>query len=139
VSRGITLLFYRTSALDGVGGSQPHTPAASTPRKDPIPIVQETGWAPGPVWTGGKFRPHRDSIPDRPALSQSLYRLSYPAQGLGCNCFNFRYEAHSQTHPSHYALSTKLYSKCIQIHKLSLVPAFRNNKIKIKTYVIALL
>ena len=50
-----------------------------TPGKDPVPILQEVGWAPGPVWTGGKSRPHRDSIPDRPARSQSLYRLSYPA------------------------------------------------------------
>jgi len=33
----------------------------------------------GPVWTGGKSRPYRDSIPDRPTRSQSLYRLSYPA------------------------------------------------------------
>ena len=50
-----------------------------TPGKDPVPIVQEAGWAPGPVWTGGKSRPHRDLIPDRPARSQSLYRLIYPA------------------------------------------------------------
>ena len=50
-----------------------------TPGKDTIPILQEDGWAPGPVWTGGKYRPHRDSIPDRPARSQSLYRLSYLA------------------------------------------------------------
>ena len=50
-----------------------------TPGKDLVPIVQEAGWAPGPVWMGGKSRPHRDSIPDRPARSQSLYRLSYPA------------------------------------------------------------
>ena len=50
-----------------------------TPGKVPIPIVQEAGWAPGPVLTGGKYRLHRDSIPDRPARSQSLYRLSYPA------------------------------------------------------------
>jgi hypothetical protein len=27
----------------------------------------------------GISRPHRDSIPDRPARSQSLYRLSYPS------------------------------------------------------------
>jgi len=51
-----------------------------TPGKDPVPIVQEVGWAPGPVWTGGISRPHRDSIPNRPARSQSLYRLSYRAQ-----------------------------------------------------------
>ena len=30
----------------------------------------EAGWAPGPVWTDGKSRPHRVSIPDRPARSQ---------------------------------------------------------------------
>ena len=48
-----------------------------TPGKEPVPIVQEAGWAPGPVWTGEKSRPPRDSIPDRPARSQLLYRLSY--------------------------------------------------------------
>ena len=48
----------------------------STPRphftlgKDQVPILQESGLAPGPVWTGGKSRPHRDSIPDRPARNQ---------------------------------------------------------------------
>ena len=55
--------------------SRPHF----TSGKDPVPILQEAGWAPGSIWTGGKSRLHRDSIPDRPALSQSLYRLSYPA------------------------------------------------------------
>jgi len=25
-----------------------------TPGKDPVPIVQEAGWAPGPVWTGAE-------------------------------------------------------------------------------------
>jgi len=38
-----------------------------TPGKDPVTILQEAGWGPGPVWTGGKSRPHWDSIPDRPA------------------------------------------------------------------------
>jgi len=65
VSRGIALLFSRTSALDG-GGDQPHARAASTPGKDPVPIVQQVVWAQGPVRTGGKSRPHRDSIPNRP-------------------------------------------------------------------------
>ena len=58
------------------GTPQPHF----THGKHPVSTLQEAGWAPGPVWTGGKSRPHRDSIPDRPARSQSLYRLrSYPA------------------------------------------------------------
>ena len=49
------------------------------PQEDPVAILQEAGWAPGPVGTGGKSRPHQDSIPDHQARSQSLYRLSYPA------------------------------------------------------------
>ena len=64
--------FLGPSALDGVGGQQ-YAPAASTPGKDTVPILQEAEWASGPVWTDGKFRSHRDSIPDRPARSQSLY------------------------------------------------------------------
>jgi len=58
---------------------------SSTPRpyfitgKDPAPILQKVGWAPGSVWTSGKSRPRRDSIPDRPARKQSLYRMNYPA------------------------------------------------------------
>ena len=37
----------------GLGG-QRHAPAAFTPGKDPVPIVQEAGWAPGPVWIGAE-------------------------------------------------------------------------------------
>ena len=58
---------------------QQHAPAAIYPWKNPVPILQEAGWAPGPVWMGRKSHPHRDSIPDRPACSQSLYRLRYPS------------------------------------------------------------
>ena len=53
---------------------------SSTPRpyftsgKDPVPIVQEAGWAPEPVWTGGKSRPTGIRSPDRPALRFNLYR-----------------------------------------------------------------
>ena len=45
----------------------------------PVPILQETGWAPGPVWMGGKFLLHRDSIRHHPYRSQSQYWLSYQA------------------------------------------------------------
>ena len=78
VGRGIALIFHgRGTRMGWVVRSTPR-PHFSL-RKGPVPILQETGWAPGPVWTGGKSRPHRDSIPDRPARNQSLYRLSYPA------------------------------------------------------------
>jgi len=62
----------------GVGG-QRHAPAAFTPGKDPVTIVQEAGWAPGPVWTGAEnFTPTGIRFPDIPGRSESLYRLSYP-------------------------------------------------------------
>jgi len=36
-----------------------------TPGKDPVPILQEVGWAPGPVWTevvrGGTAKPATNS------------------------------------------------------------------------------
>jgi len=51
-----------------------------TPGKDTVPIVQEAGWASGPVWTGGKSRPHRDSIPDRPARSSVAIPTELPGQ-----------------------------------------------------------
>jgi hypothetical protein len=52
----------------GVGG-QRYAPAASS-GKEPVPIVQEAGWAPGPIWTGTEISPPKvfDS-PDRPDRS----------------------------------------------------------------------
>jgi hypothetical protein len=61
----------------GVGG-QPLAPAASTPGKDPVRIVQEAGWAPETVWKGGKSGPRRDSIPDRPARSSVAIPTELP-------------------------------------------------------------
>jgi hypothetical protein len=33
------------------GGWSAPRPGRFTPGKDPVPIVQEAGWVPGPVWT----------------------------------------------------------------------------------------
>ena len=49
-----------------------------TPGKDPVHILQEAGWAPGPVSTGGKSRLHRDSIPERPARSSVAIPTKLP-------------------------------------------------------------
>jgi hypothetical protein len=58
--------------LEGVGVSVTTRPL-STPGKDPVPIVQEAGWAPGPVWTGAEnFARTGIRSPDLPARSQSL-------------------------------------------------------------------
>ena len=77
VGRGITLLFHDRGTRRGEWSVA--RPSRTLPPGNPVPILQEVEWATGPVWTGGKSRPHRDSIPDRSARSQSLYRLSYPA------------------------------------------------------------
>jgi hypothetical protein len=61
----------------GAGGH--HDPAAFTPGTDPVPIVQEAGWPPGPVWIGVEnLAPTGIRSPDRPARSESLYRLRFP-------------------------------------------------------------
>jgi len=73
VDRDIALLFHDCGTRVVSRMPWPHF----TPGKDLVPILQEAGWAPGLVWMGGKSRPHRDWILDRPARSQSLYRLSY--------------------------------------------------------------
>ena len=66
-----------TSAQDGVSGQRDTPAALHPPEKDLVPVVWEAGWALGPVWTGAE---NLASIgiqsPDRPARSQSLYRLS---------------------------------------------------------------
>jgi hypothetical protein len=62
------------------GGWSAPCPGCFTSGKDPVPIVQEAGWAPGPVWTCAKnLTPTGIWSVDCPARSQSLYRLSYLA------------------------------------------------------------
>ena len=69
-----------TAALEGGEWSAARPDRTLPPRRTRCPLYRRLGgWAPGPVWTGEESRPHRDSIPDRPARSQSLYRLSYRA------------------------------------------------------------
>jgi len=81
VGRNIALLFHDLGTRrEWVVSSTPRP--QFTTRKDTVPILQEAGWAPGPVWTGGNSRPYRDSVPDLPARSQSLYRLSYRGPAL---------------------------------------------------------
>jgi hypothetical protein len=67
----------------GVGG-QRHAPVRFTLGNDPVSIVQEAGWAPGPVWTVAEIlAPTGIRSPDRPARSESLYRLSYSGPLMG--------------------------------------------------------
>jgi len=70
-NRGIALLFLDYGTRKGWGVSVTPRPLF-TPGKDPVPIVLEGGWAPGPVWTGAdNLAPTGIRSPDRPASNQS--------------------------------------------------------------------
>jgi hypothetical protein len=57
----------------------PH-PGRFIPGKNPVPIVQEAGWTPGPVWTGAKNLAYFTiPSPGSPAHNECLYWLSYPS------------------------------------------------------------
>ena len=100
-----------------------------TPRKDPVPIFQEAGWAPGPVWTGKKSRPHRDSIPDRPACSQSLYWLSYPQDGTSVlTKFIYSFLAILSTLRSVLLAGTKFSLKLLNLCESSYSYLYKNSQ-----------
>ena len=66
-----------TAAIEGVSGQQ-NPPTALYPRERTG--THFTGGLVGPrAVLDGKPHPHRDTITDRRARSQSLYGLSYPA------------------------------------------------------------
>ena len=109
VGRGIALLFHDCSTRKGWVVSstpQPHF----TPGKDPVSILQEAGWTPGPVWMGGKSRPHQDSILYHPAHSQLLYRLSNLAHSNQAGWKEFPLPQNVQTssgaQPASYRMGT---------------------------------
>jgi hypothetical protein len=75
--RGVALL-HLDLGTRRFGWSAP-LPGRFTPRKDPVPIVQEARWTTGPIWTCAKnLAPTGTRSLERPACSQSLYRLTYP-------------------------------------------------------------
>jgi hypothetical protein len=74
-SRRIALLFHNHCTRRGLVASVKLRPLFA-PGKDPVSIVQEAGWTPGPVWTCAEnLAPTGIRSPYRPACSQSLYRL----------------------------------------------------------------
>jgi len=75
VGRGIALLFHDRGTRRGEWSAT--RPGRTLPSgKTRYPIYRRLG---GPQGRPRRVENLRDSIPDRPVLSQSLYRLSYPA------------------------------------------------------------
>ena len=80
VGRGVALLFHDRGTRRGwvvSSMSRPHF----TPGKDLLPVVQEAGWASGPVWTSGKSRPTGIRSPDHPAHSRYTDWATRPTSG----------------------------------------------------------
>jgi len=77
VGKGIALLFHDRGTRRGWVVSSTPRPHF-IPGKDPVTVLQKAGWAPGSVWTGGKSRPHRDSIPAPPVLSSVAIPTELP-------------------------------------------------------------
>ena len=68
-----------TAALEGGEWSAARPRQHFTSGKDPVPILQEAGWAPRPVWTGEEnLAPTWIRSRTVQPVAQSLYRLSYP-------------------------------------------------------------
>jgi hypothetical protein len=87
-----------------------------TPGKNPVPILQEAGWVPGPVWVGGKSRPQRESIPDRPARSSVTIPTELPGPYLP-KVLLAKYERNDQSEEDTMDRVCSMngrYEKCIQ-------------------------
>jgi len=69
-----------TAALEGGEWSATRPGRTLPPGKKRYPFYRKLGGPQGRSGRAEKSRPYLDSIPDRPARSQSLYRLSYPAR-----------------------------------------------------------
>ena len=65
----VQLYCSMAAALEGGEWSAACLGHTLPPGKTRYPFYRRLGGPTGPVWTGGKSRLHRDSIPDRPARS----------------------------------------------------------------------
>jgi len=118
-SRGIALLFYDHGTRRGWWVSVTPRPLF-TPGKDPVPIVHEAGWAPGPVWTDAEnLAPHPGFDPRsvQPVASRYTDWATGPTRKLYNNQINTFH-----VHPVEYRI-TFISSEgfCLQVWTFTLV------------------
>jgi len=128
--RVIALLFLDHGARRVWGVSVTPRPLF-TPGKDPVPIVQEAGWTPGPVWTGAEnHAPTGIRSLDCPARSQSLYRLRYLAHSPRVVTGNWLVKNYTLTKRLQYKTWTnpqiKNHKKCHELRLIRLQSQQRN-------------
>jgi len=76
-------------------GLQLYAPTAFNNGKDPVPFVQDPGWASGPVWVVAEnLAPTRIRSLDRVAHSKSLYGLRYPGPHAWLVALSNSYSTH---------------------------------------------
>ena len=76
-SRGIHS--YTLSLTSALMWPTPRHGRCTSVKKDPEPVVRETGWSKEPVWTSAEnLAPTGTRSPDRPSRSEYLYRQRYP-------------------------------------------------------------
>jgi hypothetical protein len=77
--RGVEVQLYSlTLAVDGGGRSTPRPGCCTLGKKARYPLYKTVGESPGKVWTGAEnLAATGNRSPERPAHSESLYRLSY--------------------------------------------------------------
>jgi hypothetical protein len=102
ISDRSTLLLI--SALDGSGWTTSRL-GRFTPRKDPVPILTRLGGSQGHSGRVHKISSHNGiQFPDRPASSETLYKLNYPGIYVCCNSIilNFSITMQKSTWPINY-------------------------------------
>jgi hypothetical protein len=105
-----------TTALEGGERSASRPGRSLPPGKTRYPLHRRLGGSRVGLDRRGKSRSHRDSIPDRPSRSQSVYRLSYRAHhhsrpNTKFRMYKFRTswdETHREVNGRHVSLPSSL-------------------------------
>jgi hypothetical protein len=77
------------------------TPDRFTPGKDPIPFVQEAGWAPGLVWTG------KENLPSPPEFDPGT------VQHVASRYTDWAIPAHGLKHVAVYSVDTEMLKNLV--------------------------